>query len=77
MPDAQDVESGLADALTNAFPDTLINRWYTVLEVIDDTGDRGLYLAHSEDLLSWEAQGMLTYALSREQQLMNLELDED
>ncbi len=59
-------EVGEAVAAVLARHGQMPNRWMLVAEVMDTDGERSLETFASQDLRSWDALGMLAFALERE-----------
>lgn len=45
----------------------IVNRAIVIFEVIDEDGDRGLWIAESRGMATWDEEGLLRYALRKVQ----------
>lgn len=68
---------GLALSSALAEDDEMVTRWVAVIETIDTDGDRALWTMAPDGTQSWDALGMLTFAVQREQAHATLRTGED
>jgi hypothetical protein len=64
----------LDDAIRESLDEgEMVMRWLTVVEVMDEDGDRVLYTLTSPSLQSWEGLGMLRYAQAQQEFVVQAE----
>lgn len=61
-----DFAERLENSIGSALGDMLVTKWVALVETIEEDGPRALYIAGSDGLQAWDTQGMLKYALARE-----------
>jgi hypothetical protein len=66
MAEIPDYEQKFEAAISDALAGTLVTRWVVVTELIEQDGERAIYVSSSDDSRTWDIIGMLDYALTRE-----------
>lgn len=67
MTDASSIRDALGEAITGVVQSQergFVTKWIALVESVDETGTRGLWMCGHEDMLAWESLGMLKYALT-------------
>lgn len=72
MPDGPDgpaLEAAIDHALADVFAGTgsMVNRWLGLVEIVDESGERGVWTFTSAGLMRWDSWGLLQHALIEEQ----------
>lgn len=60
--------SDLADTFNEHADGAMITRYVTVAEILNDDGERELYVLATPGLKAWDSIGLLAFALNEQQQ---------
>lgn len=69
--DGEAVERAIDEAISAAIGarGQMVNRWLALVEVVDQSGDRGMWTFTANGMKRWDALGMLQYGIIAEQTL--------
>lgn len=56
------LQRGIESSVDNG---EMLVKWVAITEVMDADGDRGTWVAHSEDSTIWDTLGLLDFAVTR------------
>jgi len=62
-----DVTDRLSAAISAVLADSYVTRWVSLIEVIDEDGDRAVWTLHADDMRAWDTLGLLTFGTQIEQ----------
>lgn len=65
----EEIERQISDAITAAVAEHehgFVSRWVSLVEIIDDQGERAILTLASEDLRAWDSIGLLEFGLANE-----------
>lgn len=64
-PDGPELERALSDSLGDLFSGqkSMVTKWVSLIEIIEEDGERALWTFTSEGLKAWDTVGLLRHAL--------------
>lgn len=63
-----DTETAIIEAISGILRERrheILNRGIIILEVMDEDGDRGLWIAETQGMATWDEEALLGYALRK------------